>query len=90
MSNQTQNHASNAVNAISEYYNQVGLANYYHSLATDVKLDDNEELMRLAEKHLKLAQMAYDYILLNFKADIEQASRTVKEHVEKAEEVTND
>lgn len=84
--NNQENFASNAVNAINEYYNQVGLASHYNNMARDLKLDDTEELERLSQKHLRLAQMAYDYILTNFKQDIEQAAANSRELMERAME----
>lgn len=84
--NNPENFAGNAVNAINEYYNQVGLASHYNNMARDLKLDDTEELERLSQKHLRLAQMAYDYIMTNFKQDIEQSAANARELMERTME----
>lgn len=71
------------VAAIQEYYTQRGLADHYFMLANDPSLDDREEFTRLSEKHMVLADISYDYILTNFKMDLEEASGSLKEHLAK-------
>lgn len=73
------------VNAIQDYYSQMGLAELYMTMAQDDTIGDNTELMELSEKHFKLASRTYDYILTNFKMDIESASNSIKEHLAQEE-----
>jgi hypothetical protein len=72
-----------AVAAIQEYYTQHGLGDHYFMLANDPSLDDKAEFMRLSEKHIQLAKISYDYILTNFKMDLDEASGSIKEHLAK-------
>lgn len=72
-----------AVAAVQEYYTQRGLADHYFMLANDPSLDDKEEFTRLSNKHMVLANISYDYILTNFKMDLEEASGSIKEHLAK-------
>ena len=73
-----------AVAAIQEYYTQRGLADHYFMLANDPSsLYDKEEFTRLSEKHMRLAEISYDYILTNFKMDLDEASGSIKEHLAK-------
>jgi hypothetical protein len=71
------------VAAINEYYTQRGLADHYFMLANDPSLDDSAEFTRLSEKHMRLAEISYDYILTNFKMDLDEASGSIKEHLAK-------
>ena len=72
-----------AVAAVQEYYTQRGLADHYFMLANDPSLDDKEEFTRLSDKHMVLANISYDYILTNFKMDLEEDSGSIKEHLAK-------
>ena len=72
-----------AVAAVQEYYTQRGLADHYFMLANDPSLDDKEEFTRISDKHMVLANISYDYILTNFKMDLEEASGSIKEHLAK-------
>ena len=69
------------VNAIQEYYNQQGLAEHYMVMSQDPTLDAQEELSRLAEKHIQLAAISLDYILTNFKMELEGSSSSIKDHL---------
>lgn len=69
------------VNAISEYYNQKGLADHYYMMASDPSLDDTDELLSLSDKHHNLARASYDYVLMTFKEEISEASENIKQHL---------
>lgn len=73
------------VSAIGEYYNQLHLSEHYMFMAQDPTIGDEDALMELSEKHFNLARTTYDYIVTNFKMDIESASNSIKEHLEKEE-----
>lgn len=75
--------------AIGDYYTQLGLSEHYMFMAQDPTIGDEDELMDLSEKHFNLARKTYDYIITNFKMDIEQASSSIKEHLEKESEVAH-
>ena len=77
------------VSAIGDYYTQLGLSEHYMFMAQDPTIGDEDALMELSEKHFNLARNTYDYIITNFKMDIESASSSIKEHLEKESEVAH-
>lgn len=69
------------VNAISEYYHQKGIQEFYEDLAAREDEENVESLKVIAEKHEKLAENAYAYIVVTFKEQMNNKPNTIKEHL---------
>lgn len=71
-----------AIRAIHNFYEHYNLEKFYEEMiGSGMYAGTEEEAASLLKMHKKQAEVAFDYVLLNFKEQLDTASDNIKQHM---------